>query len=78
MIAISIAISIGCHNDFFLALVVFIFSFKINGGLERRNSFAKFILFMAFMTFSQAYIRYGFNVSSDNSLKKLTMLFYLI
>ena len=75
MIAISIAISIGCHNDFFLALVVFIFSFKINGGLERRNSFAKFTLFMAFMTFSEAYIRYGFNISIDNSLKELTVFF---
>ena len=70
-----IAISIGCHNDFFLALVVFVFSFKINGGQERRNSFAKFTLFMAFMTFRQAYIRYGFNISIFNSLKELTVFF---
>ena len=27
------------------------------------------------MTFSEAYIRYGFNISIDNSLKELTVFF---
>ena len=68
------ALKIRFFLDFYLSKTI---SFE-NKMAKKGNLSCKMYIFMAFMTFSQAQIRYGYDVSLDNSLKKLTMPFQLI